>query len=178
MVRPRLACTRQTPYGLCHSSSPCPDFQGDFGNKPSIWTALVDAPPQQPISQKRPLRSFCLGPHLTHIWGDVARLSRFPQSSNPPGSPRLAFPQLSESETHNLALNYTLCSLIILCLISSRLELLEQSRAWGQAQFSAWGPALLDPMWGAGDQTGSLVPTVGGMGLVQRHPYIHTHQVL
>ena len=33
--------------------------------------------------------------------------------------PLLALPQLRESETHNLALNYTLCSLIILCLISA-----------------------------------------------------------
>lgn len=33
--------------------------------------------------------------------------------------PLFTLPQLRESETHNLALNYTLCSLIILCLISA-----------------------------------------------------------
>lgn len=48
-------------------------------------------------------------------------LSKCPLSSATPvwcDSPHHTLPQLSQSETHNLALNYTLCSLIILCLLS------------------------------------------------------------
>jgi hypothetical protein len=41
--------------------------------------------------------------------------------SRPTCFPHLALPPLSQSETYNLALNYTLCSLIILCLISQAL---------------------------------------------------------
>lgn len=49
----------------------------------------------------------------------------------------LALPQLSQSETHNLPLNYTLCSLIILCLISTCVSSLRQSPALGLAQPSS-----------------------------------------
>lgn len=56
----------------------------------------------------------------------------------PPATPawhdslHLALPQFRASETHNLALNYTLCSLIILCLISStRVSTVRESCALG-----------------------------------------------
>lgn len=73
--------------------------------------------------------------------------------------PLLTLPQLSESETHNLALNYTLCSLIILCLISA-------ARVSSGSQIALPGSGLHEacascpPGAGKGALDGSLEPTV------------------
>lgn len=73
--------------------------------------------------------------------------------------PLLTLPQLSESETHNLALNYTLCSLIILCLISAaRMSSGSQIALPGSGLHEAC--ASCPPGAGKGALDGSLEPTV------------------
>lgn len=104
-------------------------------------------------------------PLLTHpgtlsLWSTLSSvlLPQPLQCGVPPPPPLL---QLSQSETHNLALNYTLCSLIILCLLSL-------------ARLSSSGSALLpDWLWSRTLRRAFAHRARGYSGICLEHRYLH-----
>lgn len=82
---------------------------------PVLWGVLSLAPPNCNLTP--PLTVAHTPGNPVSLWSTLSSVP-LPQPLQGDATTPPPLLQLSQSETHNLALNYTLCSLIILCLLS------------------------------------------------------------